>query len=187
MMTLDRRRLFQTVAGTALGLAAPSIVRATPTGVVGANRLWVIRAFDGEQLDAPIQLQTADGTRRAWMLWSHYWRDVKDGGAAIWIDMRLLQRMSGVQVEMSRRKNEEVPLILTSGYRTPARNASIRGASPNSLHCRGCAADFVGRGYTPRETADIVESHSGWSSGGLGRYADFTHVDTGPQRRWGRN
>ena len=163
------------------------MVRATPTGVVGQNRLWVIRAYNGETLDAPIRLQTDDGTRRAWMLWSYFWRDVKDNDQAVWIDPRLLDVLNGVQMEMSRQRSEEVPLLLTSGYRTPERNARLEGAAPNSLHCRGCAADFTGRGFSPRETADLVEAHSVWGAGGLGRYPGFTHVDTGAQRRWGTN
>ena len=182
-MTTRRRFL----AAACAALAAPSVVRATPRGGVGENRLWVVRIFDGETLDAPIRLRTREGTRQAWMLWSHFWRDVKDGGQAVWIDHALLDRMSGVQVEMSRRRYEEVPLLLTSGFRTRERNASIEGAAPNSLHCLGQAADFTGRGFSPRETADLVEGHATWGSGGLGRYPDFTHIDTGAHRRWGRN
>lgn len=184
---LSRRAFATGCLGLATSLSAPSIVRATPSGVVGANRLWIIRAYDGDRLDAPIRLKTEEGTRRAWQLWSHFWRDVKDHDKGVWIDMRLLSRMSGVQVEMSRRRGEEVPLILTSGYRTPERNATIEGAAPNSQHCEGCAADFTGRGFTPRETADIIEAHPVWGSGGLGRYSNFTHLDTARQRRWGRN
>jgi uncharacterized protein YcbK (DUF882 family) len=182
-----RRRFLASAAAFGAGLAAPAVVRANPTGVVGANRLWVIRAFDGERLDAPIRLQSEEGTRNAWMLWSHFWRDVKDDGRAVWIDMALLDRLSAVQVEMSRQRGEEVPLILTSGYRTPERNRTLEGAAPNSLHVTGRAADFTGRGFTARQTADIIDAHPAWGNGGLGRYEGFTHLDTGPRRRWGRN
>jgi hypothetical protein len=184
---MTTRRRFLAIATGALALAAPAVARATPRGGVGMGRLWVIRAFDGETLDAPIRLRTPDATRRAWMLWSHFWRDVKDGDQAVWIDSNLLDRMSGVQVEMSRQRHEEVPLLLISGYRTRERNARIEGAAPNSQHCLGRAADFTGRGFTPRQTADIIEGHPSWGSGGLGRYSDFTHMDTGTRRRWGRN
>lgn len=189
-MTTRRRFLGLAAAGCAT-LAAPSMVMGTPSGLVGQNRLWVIRPFNGETLDAPIRLGTEEGTRMAWMLWSHFWRDVKDHDQAVWIDQRLLDRLSGIQVEMSRQRSEEVPLLLTSGYRTPERNATLEGAATNSLHCRGCAADFTGQGFTPRATADLIEASASWGatwgSGGLGRYPDFTHIDTGDRRRWGRD
>lgn len=185
-MTTTRRRFLSVIAGGA-ALCAPGVVRGTPAGVVGQNRLWVIRLFDGETLDAPFRLGTQEGTRNAWMLWSHFWRDVKDHDQAVWIDPELLVRLNGVQMEMSRQRSEEVPLMLTSGYRTPERNATLEGAAPQSLHCRGQAADFTGRGFTPRATADIVETSGAWGAGGLGRYPGFTHIDTGRQRRWGQN
>lgn len=180
-MTISRRLFL--VSATAF-LATPSIVRATPGGRVGPNRLWVIRISNGETLDAPIRLGTEDGTRRAWMLWSHFWRDVKDNDRAVWIDPALLHLLSDIQIGMSRHRGEEVPILLTSGYRTPERNATIRGAAPESFHVRGRAADFGGRGLRSAEVAEIARSSP--RVGGLGRYADFTHVDTGPRRTWNR-
>lgn len=184
---LNRRSFLSGTAATTLVLAAPSVVRATPTGVVGHNRLWVIRAFDGERLDAPIRLRTEEGTRQARALWSHFWRDVRDDNQAVWIDHLLLDNLSGLQVEASRIRGEEAPIILTSGYRTPERNRTIEGAALNSEHTVGRAADIAVRGLPNRQTADIIDSHRVWGDGGLGRYPDFTHIDTGQRRRWGRN
>ncbi|NJM82974.1 MAG: DUF882 domain-containing protein [Tabrizicola sp.] len=167
-------------------LAAPGIVRAQASGVVGVNRLWVIRAWDGEQLDAPIRLRSDDGSRNAWMLWSYFWRDVKDDDQAVWIDMALLDRLSAAQILASGQRGEETPIVMNSGYRTVERNRTIEGAAPNSLHCIGKACDFNFRGLTPRQTADLLDAESRLSSGGLGRYDDFTHLDTGPRRRWDR-
>lgn len=184
---LTKRSFLTGATATSLALAAPSVVRATPTGVVGHYRLWVIRAFDGEQLDAPIRLRTEDGTRQARALWSHFWRDVKDDNRAVWIDHQILDNLNGIQMEASRIRGEETPIILTSGYRTPERNATIEGAAAHSQHCRGTAADFACRGISHRQVADIIDSHSVWGRGGLGRYANFTHIDTATRRRWGRN
>lgn len=185
---LNRRSFLTTgVTAASLVLAAPSVVRATPTGVVGHNRLWVIRAFDGERLDAPIRLRTEEGTRQARALWSHFWRDVKDDNQAVWIDHLLLDNLSGLQVEASRIRGEEAPIILTSGYRTPERNRTIEGAASNSLHTVGRAADIAVRGLSHRQTADIIDRHRVWGGGGLGRYENFTHIDTANRRRWGRN
>ena len=41
-----------------------------------------------------------------------------------------------------------VPLRITSGYRSPAANAAIPGASPTSQHTTGQAADFIPVGIT---------------------------------------
>lgn len=41
-----------------------------------------------------------------------------------------------------------VPMIVTSGYRTPEHNSEISG-SPTSDHPNGLAADFVAKGLTP--------------------------------------
>lgn len=84
------------------------------------------------------------------------------------------------------------PLYVTSGLRTPLRNAEV-GGSPNSFHLRGMAADLVPvqwvkgerlkrRGYKTFE--DCVHNlHAslphGWS-GGLIVYwqQKFLHIDT---------
>lgn len=166
-----------------VALATPYVAKAN-IGVVGANRLWVVRVYDGEQLDAPIRLKTEEGTRNAWMLWSHFWRDVKDDDQAVWMDPRLLDRLSGLQVELSRRAQREVPINLYSGYRTPERNSTLEGAARHSAHCKGMAADFVCPGFRNSTVASIIDAHPEWGSGGLGRYRGFTHIDTARKRRW---
>lgn len=45
------------------------------------------------------------------------------------------------------------PIFITSGYRSPELNKRIRG-SRNSQHMQGLAADFVVRGWTPKEICD---------------------------------
>ena len=46
---------------------------------------------------------------------------------------------------------------VTSGYRSPERNANIPGASPNSWHRQGMAVDMNLDDYTPDETAKIED------------------------------
>lgn len=180
---VQRRQVLAGLAAMPL-LAAPGIVRATPSGRVGAHRLWAIRLYDGEQLDAPIRLRSEEGTRNARMLWSHYWRDVKDDDRAVWVEHALLDRLSGLQVAVSERQGEETPLILVSGYRTPERNATIEGAAVHSQHCVGTAADFRFRGVASSTVANMIDNNRVWGNGGLGRYANFTHLDTARRRRW---
>lgn len=74
-----------------------------------------------------------------------------------------------------------VPVTINSGYRCPTHNAAVGGAS-NSQHMKGTAADFVVRGVAPSQVFRDLDPL--WP-GGLGRYNNFTHIDTRPNRaRW---
>ena len=74
-----------------------------------------------------------------------------------------------------------------SGYRSPAHNREVGGAT-NSEHMQGRAADIKVAGFTPRQVADTIERlirEGRMKQGGLGRYASFTHYDTrGTAARW---
>ena len=189
--TMSRRTLITGAAGFAVALSSPNIVRATPLGRVGSNRLWIQRLDTGETLDAPFLVSDAALNKQAWMLWSHFWRDAKDHNQAVWMDRKLLVVLNKMQMRMSAFRGEEVQI------RTPERNATIEGAAPHSYHCKGMASDIAGRGIAHAKCADIgeeVSAEAGSYMGGLGRYPGFTHVDTGHRntstghlRRWGRN
>lgn len=70
-------------------------------------------------------------------------------------------------------------ISINSGYRCPAHNAEVGGV-PNSEHVLGCATDIVVDGMGPAQVQDACEIFDG-----LGRYADFTHVDSrGYIARW---
>ncbi|MEM8540763.1 MAG: D-Ala-D-Ala carboxypeptidase family metallohydrolase, partial [Pseudomonadota bacterium] len=75
------------------------------------------------------------------------------------------------------------PVIVTSGYRSPKRNASIRGAK-NSLHIYCSAADIQVAGVDKWALAKYVRSMPG--RGGVGTYCHTksVHVDIGPKRDW---
>lgn len=76
---------------------------------------------------------------------------------------------------------------INSGYRTPAYNQSIGGAT-QSRHMCAQAADMSVRDHTPRQVADAIErliTARRMREGGLGRYATFTHYDVrGTRARW---
>lgn len=73
------------------------------------------------------------------------------------------------------------PVTINSGYRCPAHNADIGGAT-NSQHLYGTAADIVVKDTKPSAVyAYLDPTHNG----GLGSYDTFTHVDVrGSRARW---
>ncbi|ODT19216.1 MAG: peptidase M15A [Mesorhizobium sp. 65-26] len=74
-------------------------------------------------------------------------------------------------------------MIVTSGYRDPARNRRANGAR-NSLHMYCAAADIVVPGVSKWELASYLRSMPG--RGGVGTYChtEAVHVDVGPERDW---
>lgn len=83
---------------------------------------------------------------------------------------------------------------ITSGYRTAAYNATLPGASSNSQHIQGRAADFWVEGVTVNAVADYAEKLLP-GRGGIGRYpkdaahpkrvTGWVHIDTRPNKsRW---
>lgn len=72
------------------------------------------------------------------------------------------------------------PVIITSGYRSPAHNRQVGGVE-NSYHTRGMAVDITVAGMTPGEVQAFLKN---WS-GGLGSYKTHTHLDIRPYKaRW---
>lgn len=66
-------------------------------------------------------------------------------------------------------------VVINSGYRPPAVNHSVGGAS-NSQHLYGAAADIVVGGFKPHEIYKRLNDWHG-SKGGLGDGDSFTHID----------
>lgn len=86
------------------------------------------------------------------------------------------------------------PVYITSGYRTAAYNATLPGASKNSQHIQGRAADFWVEGVSVATVAAYAEKLLP-GRGGIGRYpkdaahptrkTGWVHVDTRPNKsRW---
>jgi uncharacterized protein YcbK (DUF882 family) len=74
-------------------------------------------------------------------------------------------------------------MIVTSGYRDPARNRRANGAK-NSLHMYCAAADIQLPGVSKWELASYIRTMPG--RGGVGTYChtESVHVDVGPERDW---
>lgn len=94
----------------------------------------------------------------------------KDGTPIVFVDDYL-----AIILEIARGKINK-PIIITSGYRTPAYNAKVGGAK-YSYHMRGMAADIRADGVTPKELAKVLNSIVP-NSGGIIVYNNWVHFDT---------
>lgn len=146
---------------------------------VDRESLW-LRRPDGDEI--MVRFRDADGYRHDDVLrLSWFLRDRADADHAVWIEPRLFDLVAGVQAGMSAVHGAPVPLVLLSGYRTPAHNARIETAARNSMHLYGYAADLVAPGYDPRAVALAA---SFYAQGGIGLYDRFTHLDVWKVRVW---
>lgn len=94
-------------------------------------------------------------------------------------------KMETVEILERVREHFGHPVIVNSGVRCKTHNANVGGAT-NSQHLFGIgtAADIVVRDVNPSTVADWLEQQDPgrW---GIGRYRNFTHVDTrGYSARW---
>lgn len=78
------------------------------------------------------------------------------------------------------------PLIIVSGYRSPAWNAKVGGAE-HSLHMRAMAADVSAKTLTPKQLHArllMLIKDGKIPDGGVERYSGWLHYDIGRARRW---
>lgn len=94
-------------------------------------------------------------------------------------------RQTARVLEEVRRIIGDVPIIPTSWYRPPNRNADTLGASPTSDHLNGFAVDFTVPGMTSREVVDRLASRDVRALGvdQLIDERDHVHLSAGPRRR----
>ena len=79
------------------------------------------------------------------------------------------------------------PLKISSGYRSPERNASIPGAAKNSYHMKGMAADIQTSLPTTKvfEVIEKLIEEKKIPAGGVGLYNNWVHYDfRGKNARW---
>lgn len=92
-----------------------------------------------------------------------------DGTDTVFISLALVNLLQKIRNHFGK------AVIINSAYRTEAHNKSIGGAT-YSQHKYGLAADIHINGVTPKEIATYVETLMP-SSGGIGIYQSFVHVD----------
>lgn len=101
----------------------------------------------------------------------------KDGSDVIFISEGLVGILQAIRSHFGR------PVTVNSGYRTPAYNEKVGGAK-FSQHLFGTAADITVSGVSPEDVADYAEGLLS-TSGGIGRYQTFTHIDVRKTKsRW---
>ena len=93
------------------------------------------------------------------------------------LDERLLVLLERVRSYVSEKVGEEVPIIISSGYRCEEHNKMIKNSSPDSKHCLGQAADIFQRKISNQMFyAYIKEAFTMGilpGLGGLGKYKNY--------------
>lgn len=92
-----------------------------------------------------------------------------DGTDTVFISLALVNLLQKIRDHFGK------AVIINSAYRTEAHNKSIGGAT-YSQHKYGLAADIHINGVMPKEIAAHVETLLP-SSGGIGIYKSFVHID----------
>lgn len=93
----------------------------------------------------------------------------KDGSDPIFIDDELVGVLQQIRDHFGK------AVTITSAFRTASHNKKVGGAT-YSQHLYGKAADIKVSGVAPSVVADFAETLMP-STGGIGRYSTFTHVD----------
>ena len=100
----------------------------------------------------------------------------RDGCGFDTVDVGLINLLEAVRNHFGK------PVIISSGCRCEAHNKAV-GGSVKSQHLLGRAADIVVADTSPDAVATFLEV---FGAQGIGRYPDFTHVDSrsGRVARW---
>lgn len=92
-----------------------------------------------------------------------------DGSDPIFIAPKLVTILQKIRNHFGK------PVIINSAYRTVSKNKAVGGVT-RSQHLYGTAADIHIVGITPKEVAKYAETLLP-TSGGIGIYSNFTHID----------
>lgn len=181
---VTRRGVLRAFAATAV-VAAPSYANAAGflRGGGDIRRIKMYSGRTGERIDM-IYWVEGKYVKEAVQEVYHFMRDWRTNDVKA-IDLRTIDVMAAAHNLLD--SNE--PYMLLSGYRSPKTNAMLRsrssGVAKNSLHMKGQAADLR---LASRSVSQVSRAASACRGGGVGRYSgsNFTHMDCGPVRVWGR-
>lgn len=100
-----------------------------------------------------------------------------DGSDPIFIDSDLVNVLQKIRAHFGK------SVTITSAYRTPNKNKAV-GGETYSQHLYGRAADIKVKGVAPKTVAAYANKLMP-TSGGIGIYSTFTHVDVrSTKSRW---
>lgn len=100
-----------------------------------------------------------------------------DGSDPIFIDTNLVNILQKIRTHFGK------TVTITSAYRTPTKNKAV-GGTTYSQHLYGKAADIKVKGVSPKTVAAYTNKLMP-SSGGIGIYSTFTHIDVrSTKSRW---
>jgi uncharacterized protein YcbK (DUF882 family) len=179
-----RRGVLRAFAATAL-VATPTYSNAAGF-LRGGGDIRKIKMYSGRTGESIDMIYWIEGKyiRDALKEVNYFMRDWRTDGA-IKMDTRTIDVMAAAQNLLDTTE----PYMLLSGYRSPKTNAMLRsrssGVAKNSLHMKGQAADLRVNG---RSVGQVSRAASACGGGGVGRYSksNFTHMDCGQVRVWGR-
>ena len=183
-LSMTRRGVLRAFAATAI-TAAPTFSSAAGF-LRGGGDIRRIRMYSGRTGESIDTIYWIEGTyiKEAVKEINLFMRDWRTNGVKD-IDLRTVDIMAAAHNMLD--VNE--PYMLLSGYRSPETNAMLRsrsrGVARNSLHMKGQAADLR---LTSRSVNQVFKAAAACNAGGVGRYSgsNFTHMDCGPVRTWGR-
>jgi len=179
---VQRNNFLRALTAAALAGLSPRAVRAAAPDLT-RRVLWLKRAGYGDEVAAPFCIDGHTiydpGYREiCWLMRDH---NVPFSQGYVKIDIVEIEALWEVQQSLALLGIRE-PLVITSGYRSPATNAATEGAARDSMHLYGKAADLYVPGLSMRALFDACWSRE--ISGGIGYYNDHVHLDSGTRRWW---
>jgi len=183
--TLSRAALLSGAAAAALALPIASLA-ATPARAQHpdlARYLWLSRPETRDSIRAPFTLDGVHIYKKGYYELCVAFRDISVDPTIgyVQIDPRLIDALWEIQ-QYYFRNGVSRPIEIYSGFRTPAHNELVGGAS-RSFHPQARAVDFGIPGIPPKHTGAVALALPSWLVGGVGIYADddHVHIDTGPR------
>jgi hypothetical protein len=100
------------------------------------------------------------------------------GEGELLVDTDAMDRLQALRDRLGK------PLVLTSAYRSPEHNRRVGGAK-NSYHMQGVAFDVRMENHDPHRFEATARAE-GFTGFGYYPKSGFMHIDTGPERSWGK-